>query len=266
MRSSDRNLIVRSALPKMYLERVVEIPNGDLAWPWAETLDLLHSIVVDVDGIAVLGGSVCAVENGVVVESVEAWGRRTSFPLWDTAPRDTLEGWSEYCRRTLDESLRAISNFEDTVGAEKERFQAELYLAPAFAMPADPRLFVPRDKHDNARAELAIEAGYPAVEPVLPELLECLSDMNWPVARTLEPFLSSIGLPLVPHLRLILSADDEIWKDGIMSRLISGSRELAVELRDELARIARSPTDSEIEQELDAEAKLILSEHGLMED
>jgi hypothetical protein len=51
-----------------------------------------------------------------------------------------------------------------------------------------------------------IAGGYPAVAPVLPELL------TWPVARELAPSLASIGAPLLAEVRRIVPARDDIWK------------------------------------------------------
>ena len=43
------------------------------------------------------------------------------------------------------------------------------------------RALIPRNKHDLRRARVLVALGYPAVAPVLPELLEWLQDLNWPV-------------------------------------------------------------------------------------
>jgi len=104
------------------------------------------------------------------------------------------------------------------------------------------RALVPRGKWDLARAEEAVAAGYPAVDPILPELLEWLQDYNWPVAHVLVPFLASIGIPLVPHVRHVLDTDDEIWKYWVVSIIMGESNEVAAAFRDELERLARSPT------------------------
>ncbi len=37
---------------------------------------------------------------------------------------------------------------------------------------------LPRDKHDVAAVERLAALGYPTVEPVLPELLEWIQDIN----------------------------------------------------------------------------------------
>ncbi len=123
-------------------------------------------------------------------------------------------------------------------------------------------LAIPQDKHDIERAEKAIQAGYPAVAPTLPRLLEWVQDMNWPVAQILAPFLASIGSPLIPHIQQIFKTDDEVWKYWIISRILMESPELATALRAEVERIAYSPTQSEAEEELNETADKLLKEYG----
>lgn len=126
----------------------------------------------------------------------------------------------------------------------------------------DPNGFVPRDKHDHESANRAIAAGYPAVKPVLTELLEWIQDMNWPVAQTLTPFLASIGLPLAPYIKNILETDDDIWKYWIFKEIFLRSAELAEAFRDELERIVVNPTESERIEELPEEASKVLKHYG----
>ncbi len=122
--------------------------------------------------------------------------------------------------------------------------------------------FVPMDKYDHAAAHRAIKAGYPAVESVLPALLEWLQDMNWPVAKTLAPFLASIGEPLIPHLRKIFETDDEIWKAWILSTIVEDSPVLAIEFRDYIERLASDKSRDEDAEWLRENANEILIKYG----
>ena len=117
---------------------------------------------------------------------------------------------------------------------------------------------VPKHIFDIDRAAACVSLGYPGVEPILPELLEWLQDCNWPVARVLAPFLGSIGLPMLPHVRKLLEGDDDIWKYWVLSRVVEESPTLAAALREDLERIANSPTASETAEELDRKAREIL--------
>ncbi len=125
-------------------------------------------------------------------------------------------------------------------------------------MNDDIKNLIPQDKHDVARVEAAIEAGYPKVAPILPELLEWLQDINWTVARPLAPFLASIGEPLIPHIRHILQTDDDIWKYWVLSYVVAESPELPKAFRPELERFVNSPTEDERAEGLNEIAQEIL--------
>ncbi len=89
---------------------------------------------------------------------------------------------------------------------------------------------VPRTKYDTECVQALADLGYPAIEPILPELLEWIQDMNWLVALVLAPFLASISLPLAPRLRLIMTGDDNLWKNWILRDVIGRSPALLAEL------------------------------------
>jgi hypothetical protein len=127
---------------------------------------------------------------------------------------------------------------------------------------SNPRDLIPKHKSDFDRAYAAVNAGFPRVGPILPELLEWLQDYNWPVAHILAPFLASIGEPLVPHVRRVLDGDDEIWKYWIISCIMSESKVIAVSFRNYLERLAKTPTEREAHEELDQAARDVLEGHG----
>lgn len=123
----------------------------------------------------------------------------------------------------------------------------------------DVRQLLPQSKFDTGRAKALIELGYPAVAPVLPELVEWLQDYNWPVAKALAPFLATIGKPLLPHIRRVLATDDDIWKYTVLSLLVEDRPELVQEIEQELYRLATTPTTNERAEELDQKAQEILT-------
>ena len=127
-------------------------------------------------------------------------------------------------------------------------------------MPDDIRSLIPQDKLDTDRAEQVVAAGYPAVEPILPELLEWIQDCNWPVAQVIAPFLATIGMPLLPHIRAVLATDDVMWKYWVFY-VIKDSPDLAAALRADLERYANSPTPEEAETGLHEVAKDILNQN-----
>jgi hypothetical protein len=110
------------------------------------------------------------------------------------------------------------------------------------------REVVPESKHDLDAAKRAVEAGWPAVEPVVSELLEWVQDYNWPVASVLAPFLARIGTPLVPYLRPILTGDDVMWKYWVVLTIVTDSTVEVVErLRPELEQLVATPKGEEAE-------------------
>ena len=109
---------------------------------------------------------------------------------------------------------------------------------------------VPADRHDIAAAERAVAAGYPAVAPVLGELLTSLQDCNYPVAFILSPFLASIGVALAPHVRTVLCSNDDVWKYWVLERLVAPNPPLIEALRPELERIFQSPSAGEVNDEV----------------
>lgn len=123
--------------------------------------------------------------------------------------------------------------------------------------------FVPKDKHDTATAQAAAQAGYPAVAPVLPELVAWLQDYNWPVAQVLAPFLATISIALLPQVQAVLVSDDLIWKRWVLSHVVSESKELAQAVRAELLRLAHAATPSEREEDLEEIALGIVKQFAL---
>jgi hypothetical protein len=127
-------------------------------------------------------------------------------------------------------------------------------------MMASPHPLVPKDKLDIETAQFAMRAGFPAVEPVLYELLEWIQDCNWPVGRELFPFLASIGEPLAPHIRRVFESDDYIWQYWICC-LFQESPALYSIFREDIHRIASSPTTDERTNELDERCAAVIAHY-----
>ena len=121
---------------------------------------------------------------------------------------------------------------------------------------------VPKSKSDLETANRAVAAGYPAVKPVLGELVEWLQDYNWPVAHVLAPFLAEIGLPLVPHIDHVFSTTDETWKYWVIECLISHNDDLFEQYKQKLIQFAEQPTDGDRYHELDDVARVVLEKQG----
>jgi len=130
-------------------------------------------------------------------------------------------------------------------------------------MPTDLLSLIPTSKFETAKAERLVALGYPAVGPVLPQILEWVQDLNWPVARVFQPFLVSIGAPLAPFVRTVLATSDDSWKHYVVIGIVGASTELAHALRQDLERIVRSPTPGEVAEEVsDVAAEVLQSLDG----
>jgi hypothetical protein len=126
-------------------------------------------------------------------------------------------------------------------------------------MSEDIRSLLPRGKSDGENARAIIAKGYPAIAPVLPELMEWLQDPNWPIHRVIAPFLGTIGEPLIPHVRDVLASNDDGWKYQVLEHIVATSPEIVTALRLQLTRMATEPTSGEKAEEVDQIAKNILA-------
>ena len=119
---------------------------------------------------------------------------------------------------------------------------------------------VPRDKFDVEAVGRARTAGFPAVEPLLDELLEWTQDGNWPVAAPVISLLASISTPLVPRIRVVLNGSDDIWKYWCLAVVMDFPKDAKQMLSAELRRLVKSPTQSEREEGVAERAEYILDE------
>lgn len=120
------------------------------------------------------------------------------------------------------------------------------------------RSHLPVDKYDTENAERLVALGFPAVGPVLSEILQWTQDNNWPVAGVFAPFLACIGVPLAPHIKPILRQNDEGWKYSVLVAIVANSTPLARELQSELLRLASEPSDGERGEGLDSISEELL--------
>ena len=217
--------------------------------------------IVD-SGKALFSADLVLLENG---ERRDIMPGIPSFRAWTTKAQPPDESWTAYCLRTFQEGsagLDVLREFESQIRNLPKKDSSGIFLQINFGEKTDPLFLVPQDKMDVQRAEAAVAAGYPTVEPILMELLEWIQDYNWPVAHVLNPFLATVGMPLEHHLRKILRGDDNGWKYYVLE-IVENSCELTTALQDQLERIATSPTNGEKEEELDQLAREVLEKYGL---
>jgi len=110
---------------------------------------------------------------------------------------------------------------------------------------------VPKDKFDDEACANLQAASDEDLLPYIADLLECLQDLNWPIAGPVAERLSLLGNELVEPVLHILNSDDEMWKYWIISHfLYLVSDEVFQALRFKLNSICLHPTASEIAEEV----------------
>ena len=124
----------------------------------------------------------------------------------------------------------------------------------------DNDVYVPVGKLDMAAIDRAERAGYPAINDVLPNLLEWVQDANWPVAMPTAKLLGKAGTEIVSPIRQALQSDDGIWKYWIITLILSDlPDEVFNLLRQDCARLAQNPSADDRVEEVDIEAAAILA-------
>lgn len=84
------------------------------------------------------------------------------------------------------------------------------------------RKLLPADKDDVAAIEAIRARGYPAVQPILLDLLKWIRVESWPVAKPACEFLVTIGPRLAPQVHEVLGSRDDSWKAVVLRQIVSG--------------------------------------------
>ncbi len=114
---------------------------------------------------------------------------------------------------------------------------------------------IPKDKFDIITAEKLKNYSFEEIKPIIPNLLEWLQDLNWPVSKLIADFLIPFSENIAFEILKILQGNDEMWKYWIL--LVFGKiikNELVIK---EINRIAQNPTLEEIDAEVYELAKEI---------
>lgn len=108
---------------------------------------------------------------------------------------------------------------------------------------------LPKDKHDHEAIERLHKLPIQELVPLLPELLEWVADINWPIARDAIDLVLAVPEHIVEPIREVFRTTDDEWKNNCLDYVIL---HLPVEqrrqLKPELERIAHQPTEYEIEE------------------
>ena len=127
-------------------------------------------------------------------------------------------------------------------------------------MAADVRSLLPRDKFDVDAVRAIADAGYPAISPILDELVEWAADGNWPIAGPLAEYLVTLGDPLVAPVSRVLRGSDGSHKENCI-RLIVCHMPLDTlgRLEGDLRRLADQPSEDDRREEADIAAREALA-------
>lgn len=121
---------------------------------------------------------------------------------------------------------------------------------------------IPTDKFDTEAVLRAVALGYPAINPILPELLVWVQDLNWPVARDLAPLLANAGPEIVPALQDVLRGGDLGWAYFLIVGVVLGAdNEVWKLIEGDIQRLAGNPTQDQKLEELDVIAKEAILAH-----
>ncbi|MED4954716.1 DUF5071 domain-containing protein [Paenibacillus sp. FSL R5-0527] len=122
------------------------------------------------------------------------------------------------------------------------------------------RGYLPKDKMDLEGVVHLKTLSSNELIPLIPDLIEWLQDINWPVASELSKLLMPMEGELIPHIKEIVNSNDSLWKYCILSNLVRNFTTMnKVRLKDELMRLSNNPSNEDIEEEIDNLAKEILN-------
>jgi hypothetical protein len=83
------------------------------------------------------------------------------------------------------------------------------------------RKLLPVNKDDVAAIETITAHGYPAVQPILLDLLKWIRDESWPVSKPACEFLATIGPRLAPQVRELLGSRDDSLRAAVLRRIVN---------------------------------------------
>jgi hypothetical protein len=115
------------------------------------------------------------------------------------------------------------------------------------------------EEHAKQAREL-VALGYPGVESRLPEAMEWLQDANCSAFGIIASFLVTVGRPVIPHVRKVLSGTDAQWKCWVISALVC---QWPKEIIQELTRELESMSLWEDDAGADVAALALLAKHLL---
>ncbi|AEI44679.1 DUF5071 domain-containing protein [Paenibacillus mucilaginosus] len=125
------------------------------------------------------------------------------------------------------------------------------------------REYLPKDKHDFESVAVLKGLEREKITELIPNLLEWLRDMNWPIAAEIARLLLRYPEEVIPHLWMVLRSGDEIWKYWCLEYLVGELPRIHfLVFKEELERIANQPTRGEELEEVHSAARRVLEFFG----
>ncbi|SDE41334.1 protein of unknown function [Mucilaginibacter pineti] len=121
----------------------------------------------------------------------------------------------------------------------------------------DIKELIPKHKHDQKVIADLKKLSFEQLKPIIPELLEWMQDMNWPIGRPIADILKPFADKIIPEIIEILRTNDGMWELWILINLARDTTDPT--LLSEIERIAKFPSKMEIEDEVNLEAIAILN-------
>ena len=123
---------------------------------------------------------------------------------------------------------------------------------------------IPKDKFDLEPIPELMQISEEDVQAILPELLFCIADINWPIAAEMLKVLIRFPTSVTPLIKEVLkpTATDEEWKYFIIAHLLPKLPESSQKsLAEDIQRILDNPTDNEVYGGVLEEAKYYANEY-----
>ncbi|AIQ29919.1 tartrate dehydratase subunit alpha [Paenibacillus sp. FSL P4-0081] len=125
----------------------------------------------------------------------------------------------------------------------------------------DSFTLLPRDKHDFERVHDLKKLDKKDLIPFIPELLQWLQDINWPIAKEVANLLLTVPKETVPYIEEVLNGGDDIWKTWCLECYVSQlPEEFRHPLEKQIQRIAYNPTKGEELEEVHITARELLKD------
>lgn len=120
-------------------------------------------------------------------------------------------------------------------------------------------IYLPRDKHDFERVNQLQTLESSIMIALIPNLVEWLQDINWPISTEIATILLRYPEETIPHIKDVLKSNDDIWKEWSLRYFVKElPKHLIKKFQPELIRIANTPTKGELLEEVNETALMIL--------